>query len=365
VFKKTDIVAVFVILFLFSNLSHSADTKLFGRFQAELNFEHRTPAPDPGLGIDDDAGMSRIGIHSIEKLSNSLTGVAHIEFRIDPSNGSINGSDNTTVFRTRNAFVGMRGKYGYFRVGSFHGPYKTHGGIRYDPFVATHLQARIAGGMSGGIGYGGHNGFIRNALYFTSNKVDNIQLSIAISPDDTNPAAGNGSGASMDSSLGLRYSKSQYEIIFAANINHQKTRHNQKMWKVGGKYNWGQHILSTQLEFLYYGNFCEGGGLGGCYTRLTPPGGGAAFHTGPGIGAGQGIIYFLGYQFKKGSYTLVSQFGYTWSANTNGRDTTYTAVGVIYKFLKKMRAFGGITRSDASGNYIDRNAVSLGIGMDF
>ena len=219
--------------------------------------------------------------------------------------------------------------------------------------------------MSSGAGFGGHNGFIRNAIYYTSPNKNGFQASFAFSPDETNAAVGNGQKAENDWGLGIKYNDGPLETIFALSFNNQDDAHTQKMAKIGGQYSKGPHTISGQIEFLAYGDTCDGGFAAGCYSAGAPPGGGAAFHIGPGDGNDDGTILFLSYQYEIGYTTLAGQIGRSNSDNTNGRNTNYSALGVIHKFSKKTRVFGGYAKSDASGSFIDREVISIGMRVDF
>jgi hypothetical protein len=174
----------------------SADVKLYGRVQVEYNVEDSDQAnTNSEQSVDDNAGQSRIGIKFSEKLGGGLSAFGKAEFRIDPADNSSSGTAGSSsqgsisgALGQRDIHVGIKGSWGSIAAGSFHAPYKTAGGVKWDPMVATHLQARRAGGMSGGPGIGGHNGFMRNAIYYTSPNVNGFKVQFAISPDETNGA---------------------------------------------------------------------------------------------------------------------------------------------------------------------------------
>ena len=70
-------------------------------------------------------------------------------------------------------YVGLSGGFGAFKFGNQHGVYKRMGGVRWDPFNATVLEARSNGGQSGAdvSGTFAHNGFIPGAIKWESGKL--------------------------------------------------------------------------------------------------------------------------------------------------------------------------------------------------
>jgi len=156
--KKLLTIAIGAALVAAPMYAAQADVKLYGRVQAELNNENIDNSSNASdTSIDDVGGQSRWGIKATEKLGNGLTAVSVLEFQLDPS--------RNTGQSDRQQFVGLTGNWGTFALGSFQAPYKTTGGASYDPFVATHLQARRAGGMSGASGFG-TNGFVRKTMVY-------------------------------------------------------------------------------------------------------------------------------------------------------------------------------------------------------
>lgn len=372
--------------------AQAGDVKVYGRVQAEYNNEGRDSG-DPGQGVDDEAGMSRFGVKATEDLGNGLTATAVLEWRVDPAdnahtgaagaatttntsgaNGAPYGSLNESLGQ-RQMWVGIKSKqWGQIAAGSFGGVYKESGGVKYDPFVATHLQARRAGGMSGGAGYGGHNGFVRNAIQYTSPKINGFQARFQISPDETNKTAGNQTNADNDWALGLSYTNGPLEVVFAHSVNKNTdqaqttTTDDQKMTKIGAKYKFGNHQIAGQYEWIK--DACTGSGAVGarsnsgdsCFNQGSAPGG-TAYNR---ITAGDdGNVWFLGYQFKQGNNIWVAQVGQNDDDTASNLDTDYFAVGIIHKFSKTTRIFGGYTQSDSDVTSADRDAWTVGIRKDF
>jgi len=66
-----------------------------------------------------------------------------------PEGESGEASKKGAPFTGRDSFVALKGGFGLVGFGRFNGVYKTHGGVKYDPWVTTSMQARFNGGMSG------------------------------------------------------------------------------------------------------------------------------------------------------------------------------------------------------------------------
>ena len=75
-------------------------------------------------------------------------------------------------------------------------------------------------------------------------------------------------------------------------------------------------------------------------------------------------------QYKAGNNIFSQSYGNTdvdQSGSSSDYDIDYWAVGVIHKFSKKTRIFGGYTETDADKNYSaeDKDAWTVGIRADF
>jgi predicted porin len=358
-----------------------ADVKVYGRLQAEYNVEDRDcNGCDSQQGIDDHAGQSRFGIKATEKLGGGLTAFTKAEFRLDPSHHNTSGTNGNSSGATgtvgaRDMSVGIKGSWGSIAAGSFHSPYKTAGGVKWDPWTATHLQARRGGGMSGGAGIGGHNGFMRNALYYSSPNINGFSVQFAISPDETNSGANNGTSSDNDYSLAVQYKNGPWHAIFAHNRNNSSNASaasgdDETLTKLGLRWKQGNHTVAGQYEWINDADVANTGtqvgnqaGAASQYSRIKD------WNNG---GQADGDIFWLNYQFKSGNNIFTASYGQTDSdgtgANSDENDTTYWAAGIIHKFSKKTRIFGGYTatNTDASSTRdADRDAWTIGLRKDF
>ena len=155
-------------------IAAQADVKIFGKLQVEVvnldggKYDSYTQQGDAG-------GMSRLGFDASKDLGNGLKAIGRYDFQLNPSNGSAPVA--------REQYVGLAGGWGAFIAGRVQSPYKTYGGVKWDPFVATFMQARRAGGMSGDPT--GHNGFVNDQLVYASPVMAGIKFTAHYGVDET------------------------------------------------------------------------------------------------------------------------------------------------------------------------------------
>jgi hypothetical protein len=206
-------------------------------------------------------------------------------------------------------------------MGNLKSPYKYTGGVKYDPFVATSLQARRNGGMTGGAL--GHNGFVNELVAYASPKGP-VTASVGYGPSEDDGLV----------VLDVKYSAGGVEAFVAyldagdrlvtalmPNAEYSAT-------KIGGQWKSGAHKISGQYEMTDDGT--------------TEP-----------------TVLFLGYQMKMGKNTFALQYGDT-DHDTSADNTTYVALGVIHKMSKTTRVFGGYRdTSDVE------SVLTVGLRKDF
>lgn len=344
---------------MFAPAVASADVTVYGRVQAEYNVEDSdVNGTDSVQAVDDDGGQSRLGFKFKEKLGGGLTAFGKLEMNVDPSDAG--GSSGTaTSFGQRDTHVGIKGSWGSIAAGSFHAPYKTAGGVKWDAFNATHLQARRQGGMSGGTGIGGTNGFMRNTIYYTSPKVNGFQAKFALSPDETQAGAENGDDGDNDYSIAGSYQNGPWHAIVAHNRNNNDTIDDETLTKVGLRWKSGPWTVAGQYEDIGDADASAGGTSLGQSGNFRPRSGDDANYA------------FLQGQYKAGNNIFVATYG---NLDVDGTGTNpdfehdLWTIGVIHKFSKKTRIFGGYTTTDGEDDAQatdDRDAWSVGIRKDF
>ncbi len=327
-----------------------ADGNIIGRGSNDVTIGKKGRWQD-GTTVEDNQ-RGRFGIKASEKLGNGMTAISQVEYDISASgNESEANPKGPAAPRIRFAYVGLKGNFGTFKIGTMKTPYKYWGGVKYDPFVTTNLEARRNGGMSGG-DYG-QNNFFSNSLGYKSPKMNGFQFWGVYSPDE------NLSGRQDDGdyAAGVKYSNGPMEAFVAFSGNSYNgtstTRSDESRWKIGGKYKMGNHTFLGQYEDLSDIKQLKGD-------------------------AGDGQAYFLGYHLKSGNNTFIAQFGNTQgdykfvpTATRADEETDYYAIGMIHWLSKKTRLFGGYSQSSVDNlNNIkgvngDRDAFTVGIRMVF
>lgn len=362
-----------------------ATYQLYGRVQAEFNGEgiSGVTAPVDGIGVDDDAGASHWGIRGEEDLGGGLAAFTRLEFGIDPA-------DNDAEFN-REQYIGLKGAFGSLSVGRQEAPYKYYGGVSYDPFARTHIQARRAGGMSGNANGFGHNGYVSNSIVYQSPDLWGMQMAVLLMPDETSA----GTEGDMDYSIGLRYRLgSMMEAIVAHNhLNTAASQPDERMTKIGGKLVLGIHTLTAQYEWIENASSGTGNNAGaatgasffGPYSGIgTCPATTTGARCTNGLNGGtDGTIWFASYQMKLGNFTVGGALGKTEADNVPatpstprgiGNEVFFWSAGMIYNFSKSFNLFVGWAESDENLDLgsnaarvigSDRDVWTVGMRKDF
>jgi len=314
---------------------------VYGHAQVEVASFDRDLAGTGGVtdGIDVvDNARGRVGFKASEDLGGGLKGIAKFEFKADTADGVAekNATDSgggtikgQAALTPRESFVGLKGGFGQIEMGRLKSEYKYTGGAKYDPFVATTLEARGNGGMSKGAL--GHNGFLTKSIAFRA-KVGPVKLGITYAPSEDDgllSAAVKGGGKSWEAFLAV--------IDNGDRAGTAPGTPSYSSVKFGGKVKiGGMHTIVGQFE-----------------------------STDPDAANGrEPTILFLGYHMKMGKNTLVVQYGTTDA--DGGTDVDYFTLGVIHKFSKTMRLFGGY-RSTSPDTTVssDTTVISVGLRKDF
>ncbi len=347
------LIAMAVAAGLAAPMAANAGVTVYGHLQVEVASvtndgfnENNTGGSRTGIAVDEsgikmtDNKRGRLGFKISEDLGGNLKGIAKFEWQIDTPNGNI--ADGA-----REGWVGLKGGWGEFKAGRIKTPYKYTGGVKYDPFVTTYMEARKSGGMKGGA-YG-QNSFWSNSISY-KNKWGGFSLWVDYGLDDGNGTTN--AGNSGDISAAIKYGTKAWEVFAAYNAfdSNNNDGNNDTVTKVGGQFKFGgAHTISAQYEI-----------------------------DNPDGNDNDATIMFVGYQFKMGKNIFAAQFGQTsgddgYNNASNGAgidDVTYYALGLIHKFSKKTRAFVGYRVSDGDGDGAtdadqDLSVFSAGLRVDF
>ena len=328
-----------------------------------------------GTGLIDNA-RGRFWISADEDLGANMKGLAYYEVSVDTANSgqsAANGNGaypyDTTVrgfdARTREKYVGLSGGFGAFKFGNQHGVYKRMGGVRWDPFNATVLEARSNGGQSGAdvSGTFAHNGFIPGAIKWESGKLlgDMVLLEVLYAPHKNSNGAGDLTGTGDDYQAGVSVKPIKDLEIVAAFSDNKKTpdvatNSDQKATKLGARYT----FLSAHTVFVQY----EKTDMNNSAVASVPTSVGITT-----VAVAKGKYTLLGYSLKLGNASIVAQIGKHQRdlVGLSSLEAKYAATGVMYNFSKTTRAWLGYRSTKVTEATIsnDQKVFALGLRKDF
>lgn len=328
-------------------MAAQAEITTYAHIQFELaNIDNGT---DADMFITD-RERGRIGMKGSNDLGDGMKAFAVAEFDIVggnddsefgdaedttgvPSAGALHTHDvkvRGNAFRIREVMAGLQGGFGTVEIGTLKSAYKYTGGIKYDPFVTTTLEARGNYGMSGG--NIGHNSFINNAIAY-KNKVGAVDFWLTYSPDATD-TDDDAIGDDGQMTYAIKYNDSNFEV-FLSGVDQGTSLTDYSSNKLGGKYKFGGNMaIMGQYEM----NDVNG-------TDRT--------------------YIFLGFQLKSGKQRYVFQYGVrdTDDGVKNNADGTYVTLGAIHHFNKSTRLFSGYKSRDGGGTLED-SVLTVGLRVD-
>lgn len=328
-----------------------AEVTVYGAAQVEIvsySYEDEAIAnKEDGLQTEDQA-RGRIGVKVSEDLGNGWKGLAKWEFKTDTTDNVAgkcstgNAGDNITLeqhnhscstdasIAPRESMVGLKGSAVTVMLGNLKQPYKYAGGVKYDPFVATSLQARGNAGMSSGAF--GHNGFAKNNIGIGAGSGP-VKFELGYGPSE-----GDGSY-----SLAVKFVQDAFEVFVAANSTGDLLDDGDSedsKTKIGGQWKGGPHKISFQMEMTTEDD-------NGTETDVD-------------------YMYF-DYNMKMGKNLFDIAFGSVDvdGCSGDGCSPTFMRVAVAHKFTKQTRIFGGYRSTDSDGADAREDVISVGLRKDF
>ena len=321
-------------------LAAQADMTVYGQAQVEVGSWGGDGAD--GQSVQDNA-RGRIGFKASEDLGGGLKSIAKFEFKTDTADGdSATTGNNTGVALTkREAMVGLKGGWGEFQAGRLKSAYKYMGGVKYDAFTATILEARGNGGMSGGT-YG-HNGFISDSVAYKG-KFGGFSLWATYDLDNGGGAGVTNADGSHAMTLGGKFGTKMWEAGLAyvtddgnSAAGPKVSAAEHKATKVFGSVTLGgAHTIRGQYEMINLANTDN-----------------------------DAKNYYLNYDFKFGKNMVDVGYGDYSVDNTSSADTTFMRVALKHKFSKKTSTWVGYRSSDYNGSANDVTVISVGLRKDF
>ncbi|MDQ7014844.1 MAG: porin [Gammaproteobacteria bacterium] len=316
-----------------------ADVKVTGKVQAEL-VSISGDGSTAGLYLADgteghkvNAGNAgALGVVIKHDLGNGLTALAKANFSIQMDANAVG------LGKGRDGYVGLNGGFGTVLAGRIATPYKMST-VKWDPFLATSLQARGSAGMSQL-----HNGYADNVLAY-ANKFGGVKVVGAVALDE-----------SLDATATPAATKGDHAITFSVNapigsnlelalgyIDMGGT--DTTAVKVGAKFKSGAITVSAQYETL-------GQGIAATASAKSS----AAM---PGTDSVSVIYGNVSFKMSSAN-TIAAAFG---SAASDGSDdsgdATYASAGMLHSFNKKVRGHVGF-RSVTGKTSADESTTLVG-----
>jgi len=321
----------------------AGDVAVYGQAQVEVaSYSDETPTGATKKGNDGvdtvDASRGRVGVKASEDLGMGLKAFAQFEFKADTTDNITDSNSDGKgkgALTSRVSQVGLKGGFGTVALGNLKSPYKYTGGVKYDPFVATSLQARGNGGMTSGAF--GHNSFVNDSVMYSSPKAP-VTASLLYAPSEDD-------GAWI---LAVKYKQGGIEAFISALDEGDRPKDptasgdksDSSAVKIGGQYKMGMHKFSAQVEQTEENNAAG--------TTKT-----------------EADVFFIGYQATVGKNVFVGQYGSTdvtvkTAGVSTSNDGAYMSLGVIHKMSKMTRVFGGWRDTEDF-----ESVVSIGLRKDF
>ncbi|MDH5179253.1 MAG: porin [Gammaproteobacteria bacterium] len=329
-------------------MAAQAEATAYAHIQFELAQVDTGTSSTMGI-VDKERG--RIGIKGSEDLGDGMSAFAVAEFDFvggnddsefgdakDTTGTALTGPNAHThsvtvrgnALRVREIAAGLKGGFGSIEIGTLKSAYKYTGGVKYDPFVTTTLEARGNYGMSGSTM--GHNGFINNALGY-KNKFGTVDFWLTFSPDETD-TDNDGQGDDGQMTYALSFGGGNFEA-FLSGVDRGTSKADYSANKLGGKFDLG-----------------GGTAVMGQYEMID--------NNGTDV-----TNMYLSLQMKSGNNTIVVSYGMqdTDDGATNDNDGTYLTVGAIHNYSKKVRLFGGYSSVQGDGT-TDNTTMSVGLRVN-
>ena len=302
--------------------------KVYGKMEQEKVFLDSDSVGD-FTEQGDRNGRSRWGVKVSKDLGNGMKAIANFEFNLagTATTGSSPG--------TRVQIVGIQGGFGKLVFGRNHGAYKTCGGVKWDPYTATFLQARRNGGMSGGSL--GTNGFRNKLIDYTTPKIGGgLTVQFQYVQDEA-------SGADGEYAVCGKFKGGPLELIAAANNSEPNGTQSTKL---GARIGFGgAWKLACQWEDVEHGGDIRVNG-NKTGTKTT-----------------NGTFTWCNLGFKPGNTLFAVSVGQFDDDVANG-DTDYLAIGATHFINKGFRVYGGYTNVDSSDTG-ETTMFGVGIRFDF
>jgi predicted porin len=174
-----NLLAIAVASALVLPFAANAEVEVFGQAQLEVVSTSGDKTEGLTLGDSSESGTigsgnaSMFGVKGSHDLGNGMTGLYKVNFNFK--------SDELGAPADRDQYIGLKGAFGTFLMGTMNTPYKSTT-VGWDPFLATFMQARGNNGMSKTPGL--YNSYGQNVLAY-SNKAGDVKYTVGINLDES------------------------------------------------------------------------------------------------------------------------------------------------------------------------------------
>ncbi|MDH5426215.1 MAG: porin [Gammaproteobacteria bacterium] len=322
---KKSIIAMTIAAAVAAPVAANADVTAYGAVQGEITQTDNGTTATIGQR---EWGRGFIGLKASEELGNGMTMFGKMEIGMDTDDAQPQGN--------RQSYVGLKAGWGSVMIGKVPTGYKYAGGVKYDAFVATSLQARGGITMSGGAGAGqngaqGHNGFSKDTVAF---RLMDGALSVNLGTSDDPGANGAGNMGDLDIAYKIKMGgKNEIHLAHTAHSNDAADPNSSTDYsatKIAGKFG----DIKAQYEMVD-NNGTDQTFLFAAYSMQ----------------AAGGEVVFQGGQRDNGAATL--------------NMTTDLTVGYIKKLSKNARWFAGFRSTDDEANADPVTTLTYGMRYDY
>jgi predicted porin len=351
----------------------AADVKIFGTIQAETGnidvndagFVNGADGDDTLMGGGNSGaiwggGSNAVGFKGTEKLGNGLS----VYFKI---NTFFDTFDSSASFGARDTFVGIKGDGWHVQFGEMNSRYKASS-VKYDPFLATGIQARAVGAVSGG-----HNGYAQDMMevgFKSGGFSGGVQLTWEDSTNDTGIVPTGGLSDVVDAgswNANVKYAANGWEAGFAyQDLDYGSGAGDADQWKIHGKWSGNGFSVMAQYEDV-------DASTAAAAASPRPDGGSTIFGIIPTAGGAaddyDALMISATYAFSD-STTLAGRYSNTDWDDLGGAagadvDGDHWAIGVIHNLSKRTHVYGGYMDNeyDMSGSSADVEVDAWGLGM--
>ena len=334
---KKSLIAAAVAAGMAASMAASADVATYA--QVYVGIDSVDNGTTSVVEQDDNTGRGRLGFKTSEELGGGMTAFAKVEYQIDINDTIPAGGVANSNLKQRTGIAGLKAGWGAISAGRMPGAYKMAGGVTFDPFVTTALDARKTGMAHGAYA---QNGFISQMVQYKSPKISGFQVayqtSVLNDDDDTKNTGSEGDALYSITYTGVKGLK----LIYASAKQGGCTVGD------GTATSCGEAKVNTKFGAKYKINDAMNVAFQSESTEAA---------TNPGD-----YTYFnINYKMGKHNFTLANGSADLDNGNTN----EYMAIGDTIKLSKQTRVIIGYGTTNQNSAAKDTTIMTVGLRKDF